>query len=649
MPADDSRTAEWAGLRFAVTVFPGLSGAAVRPAEGTLDELADVIRAQRASERERLPLLKLARFGDLRSPKGSLRHDENVKGISGVEVDYDGERVPLADAVETVRRAGVLALVHTSPSHRPEAPRWRVLAPTSRELPPAERGRLVARLNGLFGGALAPESFTLSQAYFFGSVAGRPAAEVVVVPGAPIDLREGLDAGAVGKPNGSAGAAGNGSGGRFDEAALIREIISGEAYHVPAMRLIGCWALRGMSLVEAQQRVQAIFDAVPAAQRDARWRQRRADLGRCVLDVYAKEAGKKGRGGTAGAAEGAAGHGLVLVRAADVKQRAVQWLWPGRLPKGKLSAIGGHPGLGKSTLALTIAAIVTKGAAWPDAAGAAEVGNVLILSAEDDAADTIVPRLTAAGADLERCHIVEAVRDGKGGQRGFSLETDLERLEKAAAEMGSVSLVQIDPLSAYLPASIDTHRDASVRGALRPISEMAARTGAAIVVVSHLNKGKSTEALLRFNASLGFVAAPRAALLVTVDADDGTRRLFLPAKNNLAPDVGGLAYRVETAVLGNGIETARIIWDGTVDLTADEALAAAAEASAESSDKREAAAMWLAQELAAGAVPQPQLQSRAARLQHKWRTVRRAADKIGVVRERVGGLAGSGGWVWRRP
>jgi len=57
---------------------------------------------------------------------------------------------------------------------------------------------------------------------------------------------------------------------------------------------------------------------------------------------------------------------------------------------------------------------------------------VIILSAEDDAEDTIRPRLEAAGADLSRVFILDAVIDGfrpDGGEvsRAFNLKTDLTR------------------------------------------------------------------------------------------------------------------------------------------------------------------------------------------------------------------------------
>ncbi len=97
--------------------------------------------------------------------RGSLRHDRNVRFITGIEGDYDAGLVPFEDAAEAMRRNSITGLIYTSPSHTNDAPRWRILCPTSCDLPPADRKKLVARVNGALSGALGNESFTLSQSY----------------------------------------------------------------------------------------------------------------------------------------------------------------------------------------------------------------------------------------------------------------------------------------------------------------------------------------------------------------------------------------------------------------------------------------------------------------------------------------------------
>jgi hypothetical protein len=154
-----------------------------------------------------LPWLKFARFGSLPNPatsSGSLRWNGNVLRLSGALADYDGKIVSPEDAAERLDKSGIAGVIYTSPSHTDQAPRWRVGCPFSEELPPEQHYQMIARLNGVLGGILAPESFTLSQSYYYGSVGGNPAHRAIVVDGmTTIDRCDELDEAAIGKPNGS--------------------------------------------------------------------------------------------------------------------------------------------------------------------------------------------------------------------------------------------------------------------------------------------------------------------------------------------------------------------------------------------------------------------------------------------------------------
>jgi hypothetical protein len=183
-----------------VTSFPDRGARHKTEEDLPLDVLARRIEHATAGEKSGLPLLKCARFGDCRTDKGSLRHNDNVLAIAGIEADYDGEAIGFDAAVAGLSRAEIAGIVYTSPSHAADAPRWRIVCPLSAEYPPAERDRFLDRLNGLFGGIFANESWTLSQSYYFGSVKRNPSHRVAVTAGVCIDQADQLDEGAIGKP-----------------------------------------------------------------------------------------------------------------------------------------------------------------------------------------------------------------------------------------------------------------------------------------------------------------------------------------------------------------------------------------------------------------------------------------------------------------
>jgi putative DNA primase/helicase len=238
---------------------------------------------------------------------------------------------------------------------------------------------------------------------------------------------------------------------------------------------------------------------------------------------------------------------------------------------------------------VAVVAVVTTGGVWPCGQGRAPSGNAIILSAEDGAADTIVPRLMAAGADPSRVHVVSAVRDADGGRRALNLMNDLALLEDLIETIGDVALIIVDPVSSYL-GKTDSHKNSEVRGVLEPLSEMAERKRVAVLSVTHFSKGgqnTTTKALHRFIGSIAFTGAPRAAFAVIEDAEHEGRLLFLPVKNNLARAPQGLAFRLEQCPVGDEIVASRISWDlSPVAITAREALAA----DAAGSDNRTATA-----------------------------------------------------------
>jgi RecA-family ATPase len=261
---------------------------------------------------------------------------------------------------------------------------------------------------------------------------------------------------------------------------------------------------------------------------------------------------------------------IALTTLADVQPERVSWLWPGRIPAGKLVTLDGDPGLGKSTLAISLAAPITTGGDWPDGSTCAYPGAVLLMSAEDGLADTTRPRCDAAGADVTKVHSIDGVPlDDEGTLRPPTL-ADVAGLEEAITDTHARLLV-IDVVMAYLPTGTDSHKDQDIRRVLSRLAALADRTGCTILLIRHLNKAKGGDPLYRGGGSIGIVGAARAGLLVAPDPDDEDRRVLASVKSNLCPAPESLAYRL----VGEGeFGVARVQWEGQTQHTARSLLAA---------------------------------------------------------------------------
>ena len=266
-----------------------------------------------------------------------------------------------------------------------------------------------------------------------------------------------------------------------------------------------------------------------------------------------------------------------LVSAASLRPEPIRWLWPGWLARGKLHVLAGAPGTGKTTIALDLAASVTAGRALPSGFRP-QRGSVLIWSGEDDPADTLVPRLLAAGADLTRVRFVGDTRED-GERRPFDPARDVDLLAAAVAGVDDVALLIVDPLVSAVPG--DSHKNAEVRRGLAPLVDLAARLDAALVGITHYSKGtQGREPLERVSGSLAFGALARVVFgTVRQQAEEGEpqRMLLARCKSNIGPDGGGFTYAFEQAELRAhpGVEASRIVWGEAVEGTARELLAEA--------------------------------------------------------------------------
>jgi hypothetical protein len=247
---------------------------------------------------------------------------------------------------------------------------------------------------------------------------------------------------------------------------------------------------------------------------------------------------------------------MAFITLDQVTGTRVQWLWPGRLALGHLAIFDGDPGLGKSLVTLDLCARITTGRPFPDGTGGGEPARVIVINAEDGARDTVRGRLSAAGADLSRVHAFER----SPGESFLRLPGHLNRLEDAIARTGARYVV-VDPILSFLDARVNVASDHSVRAALAPLADLAARHRCTIQMVRHLNKGAGKNPLYRGLYSIGFVASCRVSWFVARDPCLAQFVVTQP-KSNLDPPQPGLAYTIESA---DG--QARIAWHGISSCT----------------------------------------------------------------------------------
>src|SRR5450830_78830 len=264
---------------------------------------------------------------------------------------------------------------------------------------------------------------------------------------------------------------------------------------------------------------------------------------------------------------------IVKIRCgADIKPQAVDWIWQGWLPAGKLTILAGAAGTGKTTLALGLGATITTAGRWPDGSTSTRKGNVLVWSSEDVADDTLVPRLIASGADLTRCHFIEGIVQ-YGESVPFDPSQDIPELHRAVERIGGAALLIIDPIVSAVAG--DMHRANDVRRSLQAIVDFAAAYGCAVVGITHFAKGGAGKAPQdRVIGSQAFGALAR-MVLVAAKEEGGSRRVLARAKSNIAADDGGVAYSLEVTMIDGRIAATRALWDGVVEGTAREILGGA--------------------------------------------------------------------------
>ncbi len=333
-----------------------------------------------------------------------------------------------------------------------------------------------------------------------------------------------------------------------------------------------------------------------------------------------------------------------------ITTKKIKWLWEQRIPFGKLSVLAGNPDQGKSLVTMYMVSQLTTGRPLYGSTVALTACEVLVLAGEDEANDTIVPRLQAGDADLSKVHLVEAVavKDGKGltvGERETQLDTDIQMIETMLKEHPQIRLVIVDPLSNYLGRA-NMNREQEVRQVLVPLKNLAARTGVAIVAVMHLNKSTDSSAIHRIGGAVAFTGVARAVWLFTEDPNDQQKHLMLRVKGNIAKSVGGLSYRIQAkpvTVEGSPEYQPYVEWQGETDQVASDVLVGGAPAG-RPNEKIQTAKDWLADFLSKGSETATDVKKYGAKAGFTWRTIERAKADLHVVSEKPGSV-----WEWALP
>jgi archaellum biogenesis ATPase FlaH len=301
---------------------------------------------------------------------------------------------------------------------------------------------------------------------------------------------------------------------------------------------------------------------------------------------------------------------LKLINMSDVEVEKIDWLWHPYIAYGKITVIQGDPGTGKTTMILAIAAAVTKGEAFPEneAVTVAEPTNVIFQTAEDGLGDTVKPRLLQAGADCSRVIVIDE------SEKELSLSDT--RVEEALTRTGA-KLFILDPLQAYLGAGVDMHRANEVRPVLKKISLLAEKTGCAIVVVGHLNKG-TNQSQYRGLGSIDIQAAARSVLTVGRIKGNQYMRAFAHGKSNIAPEGPSIAFELNP---GSGFR-----WIGTHPVTIEELLSG----KLDKETAAERAQDLLTTELTGKTIPANDVFDMASALDISDKTLKRAKPIAGV-------------------
>ena len=303
---------------------------------------------------------------------------------------------------------------------------------------------------------------------------------------------------------------------------------------------------------------------------------------------------------------------LRIISMDEVQSKEVNWLWYPYIPYGKITIIQGDPGEGKTTLALRLAALLSKGEPLPYDTTEREPVKIIYQTAEDGLEDTIKPRLESAEADCTQIKVID--------ESEAALSMLDERIEKAIIEVGA-RVVILDPIQAYN----------EVRNVMAQLGRVAEKYDCAILLVGHMNKGSGNKSSYRGLGSIDFQASARSVLIVGRIKDNPQVRVIVQDKSSLAPEGEAIAFELDKE---NGFS-----WLGHYDISVDDLLSGIPK-----EKKSEQAENLILEYLSKGKYPQKELVKKAQAMGISKRVLDEAKKALNVQSVKEGSQ-----WYWQLP
>ncbi|MDY6243551.1 AAA family ATPase [Roseburia sp. 499] len=322
---------------------------------------------------------------------------------------------------------------------------------------------------------------------------------------------------------------------------------------------------------------------------------------------------------------------LKLIHMEDVVSKEVEWLWYPYIPYGKITIIEGDPGEGKTTLVLKLAAALSRGLPLPcDDDKEYEPIHIIYQTAEDGIEDTIKPRLEKAGADCSMIRVIDET------DKELSMTDD--RLEQAIIDTGA-RLIILDPIQAYIGATVDMHRANEIRPVLKHLGIIAEKHNCAIILIGHMNKASGSKSTYRGLGSIDIQATARSVLLVARLRDKPNIRIMAHDKSSLAPAGDAIGFEMTE---DNGM-----VCIGPYDITIDELLSGN---EGRGKKKLDIAENFIKEYFGANKViPSNEIMMEAAKRSIKRNTLLSAKKKLGITSDKEKAEDGTIYWTWVMP